>query len=292
MNNKKAFTLIELLVVITIIALLVSIVMPALNKARDNAKRVVCASNIKSIGQGLMVYTSSNRDKLPEALYNNTGSGGTHMSYMMMMIDRNSSLKPIDRIQDYYGMGKLIEKKIIPTPEVFYCPAAPTKRAGGSGGADSLAFTFKDYSDPYGFPWSPEDMINNMYVRSSYNYVPQSSKNFAWVNISAVGTAYSATDAINDGGVVNGNKERFPQIAKTTTELTGRYAMLTEIIHGLDFLMHKTGKSSAGLNVMMGDCSVKFSNSQEAITSTLWDSNDLGSQEYPFRKLLSMYERN
>jgi prepilin-type N-terminal cleavage/methylation domain-containing protein/prepilin-type processing-associated H-X9-DG protein len=58
-HARKAFTLIELLVVIAIISLLVSILLPSLQKAKDMAKLVVCASNLRSIGQAEIIYTNS-----------------------------------------------------------------------------------------------------------------------------------------------------------------------------------------------------------------------------------------
>ena len=58
--NRKAFTLIELLVVIAIIALLMAILMPALNKAKEQAKSVVCQSNLKQWGLLFSMYTHEN----------------------------------------------------------------------------------------------------------------------------------------------------------------------------------------------------------------------------------------
>ena len=63
--GKKAFTLIELLVVISIIALLLSILMPALGRAREQARIVVCANNEKQIGTSLLMYAFENDDLFP-----------------------------------------------------------------------------------------------------------------------------------------------------------------------------------------------------------------------------------
>ena len=64
-RREVGFTLIELLVVIAIIALLVSILLPSLNKAKDLAKRVACASQMKSICMGVNLYTGDYDGKLP-----------------------------------------------------------------------------------------------------------------------------------------------------------------------------------------------------------------------------------
>ncbi len=63
--SRKAFTLIELLVVISIIALLVAILLPALNKAREQAKITVCASNQHQLIIGVITYSADNDGKLP-----------------------------------------------------------------------------------------------------------------------------------------------------------------------------------------------------------------------------------
>ena len=63
--KNKAFTLIELLVVVSIIALLVSILLPALGEAREQAKRVVCVSNQHQWAVGTQIYCNDNDDNYP-----------------------------------------------------------------------------------------------------------------------------------------------------------------------------------------------------------------------------------
>lgn len=67
MYRNKGFTLIELLVVIAIISLLLTILLPALNKARQHAKLVACRANLRHIRTGILGYAISHQERLPYA---------------------------------------------------------------------------------------------------------------------------------------------------------------------------------------------------------------------------------
>lgn len=67
-GSRLGFTLIELLVVVSIIALLVSILLPALGKAREQARMTICASNLRSVGVAMATYTTDYEDSYPPAV--------------------------------------------------------------------------------------------------------------------------------------------------------------------------------------------------------------------------------
>src|SRR5689334_4175182 len=68
-TRNRAFTLVELLVVLGIIALLISLILPAFAKARRSATALNCASNMRQVGVAFSMYAAENKQTLPYALY-------------------------------------------------------------------------------------------------------------------------------------------------------------------------------------------------------------------------------
>ncbi len=133
-SNYGVFTLIELLVVIAIIAILASMLLPALNNARETAKRISCTNNLKQIGLGVNLYTGSFNDFLPSA---NTMSGNDFRYWyinVINMIDSN-----IDTTTKFTTAK----------PKIFKCPSLVD--AGWGNGDLSYGYnTYIGYAANYG----------------------------------------------------------------------------------------------------------------------------------------------
>jgi len=116
LKNNKGFTLIELLVVIAIIALLLSILMPALSKVKQQAKTLICKTNLKSIGMIVLLYLEDNGNKSFDRkvngfMWKETGSDEFRDA-------RTSSVG-----NTYWGVA--YRSYIDDDPDMFECPSWP-----------------------------------------------------------------------------------------------------------------------------------------------------------------------
>lgn len=100
MKRAEGFTLIELLVVIAIIAILMAILMPALNRVREQGKRIVCESNLKTLTLAWVMYADENDDKIAN------GAGGFHYLRTGGQTENGSAAGIIERAWVGRGWGQ------------------------------------------------------------------------------------------------------------------------------------------------------------------------------------------
>jgi prepilin-type N-terminal cleavage/methylation domain-containing protein/prepilin-type processing-associated H-X9-DG protein len=113
MRRKFGFTLIELLIVIAIIAILAAILFPVFARARENARRASCMSNVKQIGLGVMQYIQDYDEKFPGYYTDPNGNG-----FQENTADRGWA----ENIQPY-----------LRSTQIYQCPSEPTAPSPNNG---------------------------------------------------------------------------------------------------------------------------------------------------------------
>ena len=119
MNKRKAFTLIELLVVVAIIALLISILLPSLSRARELSKRTVCCSNQRGIGQAFYIYAQDDPGVFPTISANTTDTMIAMFSTHANRIVEPSTTGVPSPTVDMWAVVKANNT----TPKQFICPS-------------------------------------------------------------------------------------------------------------------------------------------------------------------------
>lgn len=154
MKFKKGFTLIELLVVISIIALLMSIMMPSLQRARKIAKSTICMTNVRSWGMILSMFSNDNDGLFPTGFADSKVTGGSWLVACM----------------PYYDSGN---------NDIWLCPEATKSTAEGAKNPFSAWFRDKDAPDPTNNYPDGMDILCS-YGINQWCYNPSSSVQYDW----------------------------------------------------------------------------------------------------------------
>ena len=247
-TKKLGFTLIELLVVIAIIALLMGILMPALSRVKEAARRAVCSSQVRQIGTGMTGYTSDNDNRMP--IYNSdidqTNPYSLIHSYALYRSESkfvDASGKPIPM-----KLAVLYEYNYIADPKVFYCPS----------NIEPL-YKFESYDNPK--PWGtlPQNFNtldgegHNQWVRMGYTYLPIDPR--------------MPIDSAN----------RMPaETAHTIDMLDSRIPYMTDIIRHKYQLSHQR-QGNYAVNALFKDGHVELCNNQRVFDNEVWDQMESGA---------------
>jgi prepilin-type N-terminal cleavage/methylation domain-containing protein/prepilin-type processing-associated H-X9-DG protein len=160
--KRKGFTLVELLVVIGIIAVLISILLPTLSRARAAAARTVCATQMRELVTATHMYANENRGYLPEyrgydkdvtkSVVIDPGGVGTAVWCMLSSPDGPPfpALSSKDFGKFGAGLGRLFLRKYITNTKILLCPSLPenivlnSQERPGYFYNPHLAFTVED----------------------------------------------------------------------------------------------------------------------------------------------------
>jgi len=175
-KRKRGFTLIELLVVVAIIALLISILLPSLARAREITKRAVCSSNLRGIGQSMKVYANDNNDWYPAGPFKvsqstTQGNGITYIERMSVNLTSPLTTGDITETHPSRSLFLLVINGSC-APKQFTCPSIGDQEddmRNGSGSSIVSAqpgvnrWDFKGYpyvSYGYQLPFGPKAKPN------------------------------------------------------------------------------------------------------------------------------------
>ncbi|MGE3309242.1 MAG: type II secretion system protein [Limisphaerales bacterium] len=258
-SRSRGFTLIELLVVIAIIAILASMLLPALASAKERAKKTSCTNNLRQLGLGTFIYADDNEDRLPPPLFDPERIAGS-APWEGYQVFQGADNQPADKTRPL-NLGHLFVSGIVSSPKSFYDPSLRHP--------DALPIKLEmKYYESATVPWP---RVFSGRVRINYMYYPQSDVNLTRGQTNWVETALK------------------------TGQLSASRTMVTDLIYTRATIPHVSNKNPNGINALWGDGHVSFSTTKAAFDPKLWDAGEhQAAQQNPgdnapkFRTIVSL----
>lgn len=190
---RTGFTLIELLVVVAIIALLVALLLPALQRARDQGKRSVCLSNMRSLGLAVQLYAGNHEDRFPTTGYLHGGESDPEKSWVHLLSQLYGQ-----RGGRVTGSGAAAELES-QVRDLRRCPADPSPYFGnprqeGSGGA--RIWRQASYASNYYLAAEDARQLGKEHTYLTLDRVPQPATTIFWVELAEEGE-YATADHVH-----------------------------------------------------------------------------------------------
>ncbi len=233
---KKGFTLIELLVVIAIIAILAAILFPVFSRARENARKAACLSNLKQIGTALMMYAQDWDESLPVAT---------------TWCNRRD---PVNNLQYYIRLQPYVKNW-----QVWACPSGN----GQAGNCQNGSIPHHAVNDMIAAGWAPPNFkLSYGYSENIQNSYPENRQ-------------YANCSALDRSKLANIPEPAIAPVLADCSGLMNSgwrigYANVCAAGCNPDRRKDENARHSGGGNVVFADGHVKWFASQQCVTN--WDT--------------------
>jgi prepilin-type N-terminal cleavage/methylation domain-containing protein len=189
-RRRIGFTLIELLVVIAIIAILIALLVPAVQKVREAANRTQCGNNIRQIAIGLHNYHSE-FNEFPTGVKKGAGNLMSFHVYLLPYLEQKATYDALD-LNSHYDTATNLAVAVTPVP-VFLCPTANqlfTQYGSGEWSNGNMTYTHHYYgvAGPLG---------NNPQSGTPYKFLTTDQGNEATQGVLGMGTAVRIKNIID-----------------------------------------------------------------------------------------------